>query len=386
MPTVSCSTSSLTSALTATLSKHHAPSFTAPNSATSAPQRSSSRFKSLILDEEGSSGVNSQFDVFAYGSHAQYPASQVDALSPDYLGAEGGSTFTSTPAFQPVAAPVHHARPTIEEQILRPPSTIRVAADEDEDEDDDLSACWSPEQQTLLALQQQQQQQQKQYLPPATTTASTDAIFNAAWARSTGFSSISTASSSLDRRHVHTATYSYPSSDEAASLSASTSHSASYASTPARESSMARAQSQAHPLTLQPSLDSAWNFERLVSDKGRERRKDGRRRWVDDDDEDAMIGLAPDQKDARVGRWPTTRRTQAIGRPKKSALSSSSAVMESGARQTDMHVDGAQGKNVDAHAEDRERVRQRAVYEVMRKSAMERLALFSGHMGVVDGG
>ncbi|KAM0788845.1 hypothetical protein ACM66B_002930 [Microbotryomycetes sp. NB124-2] len=288
-------------------------------------------------------------------------SSQIPARDPTSLSASGFKTFQARNQPQlPTPWAAH--------ELQAPPST-----------DETASAYWNPEQETLHFLS----------------------------ASSTSSSSISSCSSSPQRssrtRRTTTSSFDLPSSDEAASyLSCATTVNGSSSSceddyhasptfdyaniTTASSSTSCSRERRAHPLTMQPNFESAWDFDRLFSKK--RTWFGGAKKFGDeqhDAQEDDELGSEADNEGDGNKLGGERGRSMIKGKTKyrKSLLRNEVVPSTSAADSTvqpTIVAATASLEPVKEHLQPDEQDRQQQVLNTMRKAAMERLALLGAHL------
>lgn len=208
------------------------------------------------------------------------------------------------------------------EAAFRPPSPCQYEMKDVPSSDDEESAYWNPEQETLHHLS-------------STAAALSSSGSPALYAPPRG------------KRYI----YDFPSPDEAASLASTPATSCESGSASEVEGPADRnGQGKAHPLTMRPAADAAWDFERMFAKR---RRRDGGCRLFDDEEEGAP------SRSSSVGRGMDVDPSP-VGAAK---LESIAGISEE-----------------EAVEDERRAARQREMFETLRKVAMERLALLGAHL------
>lgn len=334
--------------------------------------------------------VESDFDAFRESGR---PASQIEALPPGSTGQRW------------------HARSKSSTGQAQEQGRGMGDTDDDDGDDESTSAVWSPEEQTLQAVRQMQHHSAQfgragsasASTGPSQLSSATTSCFEAAWRSSTAPTSAH--SSPAPRRGRHSdrngqagagSKYDFPSEDDAMSISYSSSRittrdpSLGPAASRDRDGNgngsgkhSTTSSSAAHPLTYEPSVNSAWDFDRLFS---RRRRWSAGQRIVDDDpveghhasdaDADADADIEDSSAETEIRRTGRLRHKVVRRTRKKSTLSKEVVVdsAKTGFRDAAPTADAHMG-DIDA-----ERARQLEVYEAMRQGAMQRLALLSSHL------
>ncbi|KAK4055629.1 hypothetical protein OIV83_000175 [Microbotryomycetes sp. JL201] len=289
--------------------------------------------------------VEAQFESFRMAENG--PRSQIEALPPLSTFALAPVSDSIRPAHGPRSfPPASTTLPWAAHELTTPPN-----------KDEPSSAFWNPEQETLHYL---------------SSSMSSHAP-----------SSFSSCSNSPARGRRVTFTSDLPSSDDAASYlsAATTAQSAGNSSCDEQDASQPSGDTgstscsrerNAHPLTMRPSLDSAWDFDRLFSKK---RTWYGGARTFDDDavenDDMDEKGVEADNEDegSRRGRNMVKGKLKC----RKSALRNEMTLAPNPERAT---TDAISSTTTTAN----EHQRQQEVFETMRKAAMERLALLGAHL------